>query len=163
MIIMIEGPDGTGKTTLAKELEKRGLIYHYRYRYNNYTEEEITNMLLDDNVHVLDRGILTPWAYRLVQNQPLDEGDFDFFTVNSFLVSGKMKIIYCNYKFGFDASMKRGENNITNYDTWMNIKSAYDFIMRTIKLFDLCFVCDYNFSHDSIDKVLNFIGEQNAV
>ena len=29
MIAVVEGPDGTGKTTLAKTLTKQGMIYQY--------------------------------------------------------------------------------------------------------------------------------------
>lgn len=164
MIIMIEGPDGTGKTTLAKELAKRGAIYHYKTRHYNYTKEEMSDMMNDKRVHVLDRGFLTPWVYRIVEYSPLDDVDFSFEYMYECMTSKKLIIIYCNYPYGFQAAQRRGEDGVTDIYTWDKLKSAYDFVVDTIFLFNICPVYRYCWSTDIIDNVMKFIKEDiNAV
>lgn len=161
MIVIIEGPDGTGKTTLAKQLTERGMIYHYRQRYNNYTTDEMTQMMYDDKIHILDRSFLTTWVYRVTQNEPLDECDFSFEQTIDYMKSGKLKIVYCNYPYGFDAAIERGEDIITSYDIWNKLKRGYDFVANTIELFNLCPIYWYLWTMDTIDNVIKFIKEEN--
>ena len=101
MIVIIDGPDGTGKTTLAKQLAKMGMIYQYRARHYNFTDDEMKQMLEDDKVYVLDRGFLTTWVYRVVLQEPLDECDFTFEQTMQYMKSEKLKIVYCIYPYGF--------------------------------------------------------------
>ena len=159
MIAIIEGPDGTGKTTLAKKLAERGMVYHYRQRHNNYATDEMTQMLYDDKIHVLDRSFLTTWVYRLVQNEPLDKCDFSFEYMYAYMTSRRLKIVYCNYPFGFRRAIERGEDNITSEKTWNKLKETYEYIVRTILLFNICPLISYDFATTDVDMIEEFLKE----
>lgn len=160
MIVVIEGPDGTGKTTLAKQLAKQGMIYEYRARHYNFTDEEMKRMLEDDRTHVLDRSFLTTWVYRVVQQEPLDECDFTFEQTMQYMKSGRLKIVHCTYPYGFQKAMERGEDNITNQEVWNTLRKGYVFAINTIRIFNLCKVYDYCWSMQEVDDVMKFIKEE---
>lgn len=159
MIVIIEGPDGTGKTTLSKELEKNGMVYHYLSRGSNYTTEEMSKMMYDEKVHILDRGFFTPWVYRLTEQRPLDKTDFSFEIMYAYMTCKRLKVIYCTYPYGFQAAKARGEDLVTDSNTWERIKSTYDFIMNTISLYNICPIYRYCWSTDTVDNVMKFIKE----
>ena len=121
-------------------------------------------MLNDERVHVLDRSFLTAWVYRVVEHQPLDKEDFTFEQIIGYMKSGKLKIVYCTYPYGFQAARERGEDNIVESRIWDELKRGYDFVCDSITLFNLCPVYFYCFSTDKIDAVIEFlIGGKNAV
>jgi thymidylate kinase len=76
MIIALEGPDGTGKTTLARELEKLGFEYRHNGppqsedMFEEYTRQLEDLVLPDENV-VFDRLHIGELVYgKIVRKQP---------------------------------------------------------------------------------------------
>lgn len=71
MRILIEGPDGSGKTTLSKILINKG--YHYIHSakpdcsIDEYTKKEISNLISHTNI-VMDRGVISNIVYSSVFN-----------------------------------------------------------------------------------------------
>lgn len=84
MIVIIEGPDGAGKTTLGKELEKRALIPLYRRSLtplvdqtvaeSNAMNEAALGVALAANMDVtFDRSYPSEWVYSRVMGRELSD------------------------------------------------------------------------------------------
>ena len=158
MLIIIEGPDGSGKTTLCNKLAEHGFTILRRVRDDkNFSFTEFTNMQHSNTVYVLDRALLTPWAYRLLDKQNLNVDDFTLSEVITLL--SKSKLIYCTCKHSYDYSMLRGEDNISDRLTSMHLRTIYDFIVDTLKLYNISTIYEYDFEKQSFDDVIKFIKE----
>ena len=137
MIILIEGPDGAGKTTLAKKLAKllKFQIVHMSYPK---TEEEKQNMFQqylaliatsDGQNIILDRCWYSEMVYGPVKRDKsyislAQMSDLEHCVVNN----GGGFIIYCsgNAKTLYERSKERGEDYITSLSELTNIVNLYD-------------------------------------
>lgn len=164
MFVIVEGIDGSGKTTLCDSLKMRGCSVIRKERDDkNLSIEEIYYYLITDKIIVIDRAILTPWAYRIFDNTKLDADDFCFSEALKILANSK--IVYCNNKNAYSWSMRRGETNIKSFDDSERLRNIYDVIVATIKLYNLSTVFEYDFEKDSVEDVIKFIqgGSKNAI
>lgn len=158
MVIIVEGPDGSGKTTLCNKLNEQGFTIIRRVRSDtNFSFTEFVNMQHSNTTYVMDRAMLTPWAYRLLDEQALDHDDFTLLEVITLL--SKSKLIYCTCKRSYDYSILRGEDNITDRLTSMRLRTIYDFIVDTLKLYNISTIYEYDFEKQSFDDVIKFIKE----
>lgn len=164
MLVIVEGIDGSGKTTLCNNLKTRGCEVIRKSRDDrNFSLAEMHSYAVTDKIIVLDRAILTPWAYRIFDGAKLDAGDYCFSEALAILLNAK--VIYCNNSNAYHWSMQRGETNITNFDDSERLRNIYDVIIGTIKLYNLSTVFEYDFEKDSVEDVIKFIqgGNNNAV
>jgi uracil-DNA glycosylase len=69
MIILI-GPDGTGKTTLARKLESAGLRYYHFTKDSNYLDYINPLCKLEMTDAVLDRHGICEYPYSICMNRP---------------------------------------------------------------------------------------------
>lgn len=68
-MIIIEGIDGVGKTTVASSLEQEGFQIHH-LQYDEKNEQSFINLLIQDNGNlVLDRWFITEVVYGPVLRQ----------------------------------------------------------------------------------------------
>lgn len=158
MLVIVEGPDGSGKSTLCENLKKKGYKVLRRERSaKNFTYLEFKDLQRDKQVYVIDRAILTPWAYRVLDGANLNRDDF--WIIEAIMLLQRSPIIYCNCPNSFEYSMNRGEDNITNEKVSKKLRDIYEFIIKTLKLYNITTIFEYNFEEQSVEDVINFIKE----
>ena len=137
MLIIIDGPDGSGKTTLAKRLAD---ITGYEYFHFSYpktdAEKEVMVQKYKDFIKnhpnaILDRSWYSEIVYGLVVRgkscvSPEDMKDLELLTHRY----GAL-IIYCTDKpeVLWQRATKRGEDYITDYETFIAICEVFDDIL----------------------------------
>lgn len=159
MLVIVEGPDGSGKSTLCKQLADAGMTVVRRARHNNISYFKINCMIKSSIYYVMDRCILTTWAYRIAQGEDLDRDDFAMPEILHILWNAK--IIYCCALDAYQQSINRGEDNITNFDLANRIRNTYSFVLDTIDLYRLSkySVYNYDWHTDNVDNIIKFIKE----
>lgn len=155
MLVVIEGADGTGKTTLAKKLQSEGYVSvcipkNTPCIYSVYMQlicnSAITNF-------VIDRSFITDFVYRFVLGgQP--SFNLDEFTQ---LLYKDMKIIHCTNDNSFNYAKERGENLICKRETHNKICKAYEYVMKCISIFTNKKILKYDFEKTNFEDVLKFI------
>lgn len=158
MLIIVEGPDGSGKSTLCEQLKDNGYDILRRVKSDkNFAYFEFKELQNSNQVYVIDRAILTPWAYRLLDGGDLNPDDFRF--LEAILLLNNSPIIYCNCPNSFEYSMRRGEDNITDKKVSKDLRTIYDFIIKTLKLYNVSTIFEYDFEKQSVEDVIKFIKE----
>jgi hypothetical protein len=158
MLVIIEGIDGSGKSTLCEQLSNKGYTIVRKSRTDkNLTFREFRFLQFAKEKYVIDRALLTPWAYRLLDNQQLDCDDFSFKEIITFLEDSP--IIYCNCSNAFVYAIKRGEENIDSISKSNKLRQIYDFIIGTLELYNAATIFKYDFEKQTVDDVINFIKE----
>lgn len=160
MLVILEGADGSGKTMLAEQLRNKGYTVFKFARGDNPSYKTMLKFALDKEVYVLDRMFVTSWVYRILDGQSLDKADFRW--DNMFTLLSISKFIYCKTNSQYFDSVARGEDNITSIEKADKLKSIYDFVFATIKLYNMSTVMNYDWKNDDIRKVYRFI-EKEAV
>lgn len=157
MLIFIEGPDGSGKTTLCKELVECGtadiLINIPRGTKN---QREIYNLLrYSSHKIVFDRCFISDLTYRLWDNcKPDDMTLEDMLCV---LNDTDSRIIFCESDSAFDDAQKRGESFITNRKNHDAISSNYNVIQNLLRKFTTVPVMVYDRKYSDVSDVIKFI------
>lgn len=137
MIIIIEGPDGSGKTTLA-EMLSRQTGFPVVHRTQPKSEEEKAKMM-DGYVDaikkgkniIFDRCWYSEMAYGPIMRDKSVISYPDMYELEQLLTKRGALIIYCTDKpetLWYRCS-KRGEDYITDYDTFVSICKEFDKIM----------------------------------
>ena len=163
MLIILEGADGSGKTTLANNLQKHGFEVLCRTKSDeNFTFAEIRQFQVSSTKYVIDRALLTTWAYRLLNNDTLNSDDFTLSELITLLYFSP--VIYCNCNNSYDYAIARGEDNIRTKTKHDKLRAIYNFIFNTIRLYNITTVFEYDFEKNTVEDVIKFIKEvQNAV
>lgn len=155
MIVILEGADGSGKTTLAKTLVNWG--YN---KLNVPAKEDVdaySKYLVyghDSQIFIADRSFISDLVYRSVDNKEV--GTLDFYQI-ALILTTKIKIIYCKTDTSFNDAITRGEDNITDYYTHKKISDAYDTVISIIYKFARVNVMTYDWSKNKLSDVINFI------
>lgn len=158
MLVILEGPDGSGKSSLATQLKEAGLTLVRQPRGIAFTYRWMRLLAKSKRATVFDRWGVTSWVYRLLDNEPLDEVDFTFSEMCTILKNSV--IVYCTNKNAFENSIKRGETNIRTKQKAKELKRLYDFAINTIKLYKLSTVIEFDFSKDSVDELLQKLNKR---
>ncbi len=97
MIILL-GPDGTGKTTLAKKLEQYGLKYIHYTKDSNYLDyiTPLCNLSLANTV--LDRHALCEYPYSICMNRPFKFTIKQWHNIITMTLIQKPVIVLCSHK-----------------------------------------------------------------
>lgn len=158
MIIFVEGPDGSGKSTLINQLSDRYITARVsKMAENNLVWNKLTvlgQQLGGDQFLVMDRSPLTEYIYR---SEDRTKSKFIFYEVMKWLRRGKF--IYCNNDHAYVNAISRGEDNITSKTRHDKLKQFYDAFVPTL-IADGIKVMYYDWQKDSIDDVIRFIEEE---
>lgn len=161
MLVLIEGVDGSGKTTLVNQLHKLG--YHtvnmnkfrgIEQQYFLYKDLNNLSELQTDNVMILDRSFISELVYRCID---LKQPDISLKDIASLLSA--CKIIFCTSNTAFDDSIARGETNIVDKNVSERLENLYNIFGTMISLFTNCKTYTYDWKHQRVDDVVKFIKE----
>lgn len=153
MIVLIEGADGSGKSTLCNQL-----------RFEGYTPISIPQdasqrgsywiCAYDTHVYVSDRSYISDMVYRIFDGKHRQGMSLQDML---FGLEKYTKIILCESGTEYDDSMARGEDNITKKKDSDKIKQIYNIITSMFKIFADVPVMKYNWRTDNLDDVIKFI------
>lgn len=160
MLVLVEGPDGTGKTTLVNKLCN---VYGYRKVEPPTAKESQADFLeewenLDElgKTFILDRSFISEFVYRLFDENYCCISLDDTFRL---LSDDGCKVIYCNADNGFELATARGEDNITNKKDWLTIKSIYDVLFKIAKTHLSTDIMEYDLQTTPTVDVIRFINK----
>lgn len=143
MIYILEGPDGSGKTTLANKLIEMTGGHYYHFSYPRSKEEadrlfktyyEKLTLLQHFSNSVIDRM----WISTMVYGEIL-RGKSEVSTKQAErlerLIHREAMIFYCtgDVKTMWQRATRRGETYIQDFETFSKICSLYDDIMYNQK------------------------------
>lgn len=153
-LFIVEGADGTGKTTLVNKLVEQGmkLLPPVSRDCNCYDDlfSSFVSMARDNNDWIMDRSIFTDIVYRYVLGGYSTRSNLA--TILQMLNKIDCTIIHCvNHNYYYNA-MERGEDYITDKYTADKIYEAYDMLMFIISRYTTIQVMPYDYNCD-IHKV----------
>lgn len=154
MLVILEGVDGSGKTTLCNQLKEKGIpIVTSVGRFSKFPYCEWIKLVYENDVSVVDRSFITELVYRT--NDGKDVGTMTLEDMCKILPF--CKIVLCETDSAFEDSMLRGEDNITNEKTSKQIQRTYQIITTMLSKFTSVKTFTYDWKHQTVDDVINFI------
>lgn len=157
MLIFVEGPDGSGKTTLCKELIKAGaadvLITVPRGTKN---QNDFYGLIKhSDHRIIFDRCFISDVVYRLWDNcKPDDMTLEDMLYV---LHHNNCRMIFCDTDTAFDDAQSRGESFITNRKNHDIISNNYKTLQMMLRKFTKVPIMVYDRKFSDVSDVIKFI------
>ena len=138
MILIIEGPDGSGKTTLANKLsEQTGWPVIHRVQPKTDADKqqmlaEYIRIIKNGKNAILDRGWYSEMAYGPIMRDASVISYPQMYELERLLAKKGALIIYCtdSPEILWQRATRRGEDYITNYETFVAICEAFDEIME---------------------------------
>lgn len=153
MLVIIEGADGSGKTTLFNELKHfYKTVKIERHSIGQFAKYELCS---ENDVYIMDRSFITDIVYRTFDTENRDY--IDLKDAAQLLFTGNMKIVLCETDTQYEDSIRRGEDNITDRQKADNIKQLYNWLCKIFVKFSNTDVLFYNWKESTLDDVLNFI------
>ena len=153
MLVLLEGADGSGKTTLCKQLKEFGFNVAAPVDRVEPKPYEEWIKLINKGDAIVDRSFITELVYRAVDGK--ETGNL---TLEQMCYLLKYcKIILCETDSAFEDSIKRGEDNITDKETATKIKDAYKLILTMLDKFTKAEVFTYNWKKQKFNEVIKFI------
>lgn len=156
MLVLVEGVDGTGKTTLVRELFERGFCCKRVFRNDNCEAAKFYKYAHQDGLVILDRSFITDLVYRMVDELPMEDQDLEQIGK---ILNGNVLIIHCVNPFHYDEAMARGEDNITDKGLAERINDLYFTFMTMFAKFTKARITQYNYHNCSVDDIIKTIKE----
>lgn len=160
MIIILEGVDGSGKTTLANELKKKGFPV-MKWERHIPIQYQIAKAAKESNCYiVLDRSFISDIVYRIY-----DEGLRDNLDLKQIadILDNNVTIIYCKTNTSFVDSMSRGEDNVTTKEQSDKLSAIYDNVIKLIDIFTGAQVRTYNWQLETVNSLLSSLEEYYGI
>ena len=154
MLVILEGVDGSGKTTLCNQLKEKGIPTVTAVdRFSKFPYYEWLKLVYENTISVVDRSFITELVYRTVDGK--NSGTMKLEDMCKILSS--CKVILCETDTAFEDSMSRGEDNITDEKTSKQIQLTYRIITTMLSKFTSVKTFTYDWKHQTVDDVINFI------
>ena len=179
MIIYLEGPDGSGKSTLIEALNDMLVGSGYevdacanrfipthplaKYRPDGASRIDETTMYRalkkmakSDKIYIVDRGPISDIIYRTFD-------DFEPVTTLSRFISELQKlqhtkIIYCHNNKAEEMMLKRGDDNPIAIAKHKEISKLYELVFEQIESQCPCKVVEYDFTKRSaLNEMIGYI------
>lgn len=156
MIILVEGNEGTGKTTLINRIMQEIPAVYVKYPKEVRNTYELYSALAGlKKTVILDRGFISDLAYRMWDT---NEGQMTLKEIGDITNwRNSLKIIWCWNENGFEDAKRRGEDYIVDYEAYELIDTNLRKIKRLLNSFTDLDMLDYNYRYTDIDDVINFI------
>lgn len=156
MLIIIEGNEGTGKTTLINNLEEHLPFVRLKYSKDVKNIELLLQFAANsEELFVADRSFVTDMVYRIFDGK---KGKMSLQSIGTICYSN-VKIVMCDNDTGYEDAMKRGEKNITDKKDYDYITNTFYKIIRLLRSFTNIEIFQYDFHYTSVEEVVNFIKE----
>lgn len=157
MLVIIEGNEGTGKTTLINQLKEHMPFISVKYSKEcKHMFESLEFYAKSKQLYVLDRGFVTDMVYRI---NDLRVGQTSLQEIG--VLANMSKIIFCESDTGYEDAMKRGENNITDINQYQYIDSLFDAVLKLLSSFTRVDIMRYRYGWNSVEHVVKFIKEED--
>lgn len=137
MIILVEGPDGTGKSTLIKDLvenhnfiKQTGVPRDWFEQYMNWRDFYEHCFMKDV---VVDRCFISELVYRIVKKDY--KPNITLSQVTLLLEQANVKIIYCNTDNAYEFAKSRGESYVTSQNEFDEICVRYEHLFELLETF----------------------------
>ena len=140
MIIILEGPDGAGKTTLAEKL-KQQTGYTYLRRAQPKTEEDKKRMM-EEYIQVIKSGknciFDRCWYSELIYGPIMRDASVitypQMYQLERLIAKNGAILIYCTAPEAtlWKRCMRRGEDYITKHEDFRKICKEYDTLMYDV-------------------------------
>lgn len=157
MLLVIEGNEGSGKTTLIDDLSKKLPFVRVKYpKEIKKTYSMLDFFCKEDTLYVLDRSFISDMVYRKLDHK---KGQITLYQIGKLCGDNvsRLKIIFCHNDKAFENAMARGENVITTHSVHKLIDNEFASIKNIIRCFTDLSIMDYNYEYNSVDDVISFI------
>ena len=136
MKIILEGPDGAGKTTLANQLmEKYGAKYFHSSSKTENTQDYHIDLLFNEGNVVYDRFFIGEYVYSAVFDRQCKLNNHDLLFLSSLADSQKCLIVvlYTSNVYSiFNRLNHRGGESKAIIDNLVEINSMFKLIGKTL-------------------------------
>lgn len=158
MIVFIEGPDGSGKSTLIDKLYKDGFpIFKHlaKDKINWFTILKSTNEC--EMTLISNRSPMTDIIYRSYDDKILT--DLNLVQFLHLIEKGNIKFIYCNTETAYEDCKQRGTHygSAEDFFKHFSISQSYSSLFLIIKNEYNNIVKRYDWHKDNYDDILKFI------
>ena len=161
MLIIVEGGDGSGKSTLVQKLKtfnfkiEKPAALNNRHQFEYYERLALQSIYNEENV-ILDRSFISELVYRVYDKKKPHLKLSEMFALLKYC-----KIILCETGTQFQDALERGEDNITTEEDSIQIKMLYRHYISLMEQFENVPVLRYNWQKDKMIKVISFINQTN--
>lgn len=154
MLILVEGADGSGKTTLVNQLNEYFPTLRINRNHDNVPDFYDNLIDMQEDV-VLDRSFITDVVYRLALDDGIETDGINMFYMD-FILRNSI-VIYCKTVTQFDDAKSRGEDNITDLKIAQKISRYYDAVMKFINTRTSTHVIKYDWHFDTVEELVSTI------
>lgn len=155
MIVILEGVDGSGKTTLCEQLVKHGYkqirVDDGDYEYNNWLDAKLEYKY---DVAIADRSFISDLVYRIYDGKRRRGMNLQQMCGSLF---NEIIVVHLESDTEFYDSMRRGEDNVLTLDANTRIKLIYKDVMRMLDIFVGVPIIKYNWRTDDVATIINFV------
>lgn len=157
MLILVEGADGSGKTTLVNQLNEYFPTLRINRNHDHIPDfyDNLTCLTCTGEDIVLDRSFITDVVYRLALDDGKETDGIDIFYIEHILLDSV--VVYCKTATQYDDGMNRGEDNITDLKTAQKISRYYDAVMKFINTRTSTHVIKYDWHFDTVEELVSTI------
>lgn len=150
MLVILEGADGSGKTTLASKLENLGFSTIRVPRSADLSGRDWRRILeLSDMVNVvLDRSWITDIIYTI--ENPVEHSPWPISLQEIASFMNGVLLIHCDSASAFENAVARGEDKINTIKRHNRIRDLYNDIIVMINAYcPTCEIIKYDYDDES--------------
>ena len=156
MLIIVEGGDGSGKSTLCKQLSELDNTDVVRFeRGSQVSLTDYIELAMSTYNYVLDRSFITDIVYRILDNG--ERESLSFVQMATLFTTGRIKVVYCETRTQYEDSIKRGEDNIVDKKLSDRLKDLYRVVLTFLEKYANIPVMRYNWKAGNLSEVCEFI------
>ena len=154
MLIIVEGNEGSGKTTLINQLTEKIPFVYVKYPKEVKNTYQMLNFFTKNGLYILDRSFISDIVYRRLDHE---KGQMSLCDIGNICTSCNIKIIFCHNKNAFGNAMKRGETNITVDSVHKLLDDEFSSVEEMLKNFTDVEIFDYDYEYQDVNDVIKFI------
>lgn len=168
-IFLVEGTDGSGKTTLINNLKEKyndvnsvhtiprdWLQFEKSADLWQYLLGKVKSKMERNNIVLIDRSFITDFVYRMCID--IDKPSMEFNAFAYLMYNYDLKIIYCTSKDAYIKANNRGETYVKDIVTHSKICGMYEHFMETMKMLGIP-VVKYDYMVNKIDDLYKKLKE----